>query len=78
MPTDPSHEGDEIVKELFKRENKIKVLKQAKAISEEKGTYTDWLNQTQNSPVKSPNYSRMNFLLEKIKEDSIPFHNQYF
>ena len=53
-------------------------MKEAKAISEEKGNYTGWLNETQNCPVKSPNYSRMNFLLEKIREDAIPLNAQVF
>lgn len=55
------------------------VLRETKNILVDKENYNKWFNSMNNSPVKSPNYNKMNFLLEKLKEkkllEEVPFRH---
>ena len=48
--------------------SKLRMLKESKEIARSKENYNHWINSENNSPVKKPNYKKMNFLLEKLKE----------
>lgn len=44
----------------------MRMIREAKNIDSDKKDYTSWLNSINNSPIKSPNFNKMNFILEKL------------
>ena len=48
--------------------NKIGVMNETQEIAKNKENYREWLNHNKNHATKSPNYSKMNYVFEKLKD----------